>query len=124
MDGLAVRAESTFGATAAAPKVLVVGRDAFYVNTGHKLPEKTNAVVMIENVNELDETRIEIEAPIFPWQNVRRVGEDIVATELLFPQNHLVTPYCVGALLAGGVFSVCVKAKPRSNAGSPQWMTS
>ncbi len=113
MDGLAVNAEITFGATAAAPKVLVVGRDAFYVNTGHKLPDKTNAVVMIENVNELDETRIEIEAPIFPWQNVRRVGEDIVATELLFPQNHLVTPYCVGALLSGGVFSVCVKVKPR-----------
>ena len=54
MDGLAVNAEITFGATAAAPKVLVVGRDAFYVNTGHKLPDKTNAVVMIENVNELD----------------------------------------------------------------------
>jgi putative molybdopterin biosynthesis protein len=113
MDGLAVNAEITFGATAAAPKALVVGRDAFYVNTGHKLPDKTNAVVMIENVNELDEARVEIEAPIFPWQNVRRVGEDIVATELLFPQNHLITPYCVGALLSGGVFSVAVKVKPK-----------
>jgi putative molybdopterin biosynthesis protein len=113
MDGLAVKSEITFGATAAAPKVLIVGRDAFYVNTGHILPQHTNAVIMVENVNELDEERVEIEAPIFPWQNVRRVGEDIVATELLFPQNHLITPYCVGALLSGGVFSVIVKAKPR-----------
>jgi putative molybdopterin biosynthesis protein len=68
---------------------------------------------MVENVNELDEEHIEIEAPAFPWQNVRRVGEDIVATELLFPQNHVITPYCVGALLAGGVFSVAVKSKPK-----------
>jgi putative molybdopterin biosynthesis protein len=113
MDGLAVKSEITFGATAAAPKVLIVGRDAFYVNTGHILPQRTNAVIMVENVNELDEERVEIEAPIFPWQNVRRVGEDIVATELLFPQNHLITPYCVGALLSGGVFEVRVKAKPR-----------
>ena len=113
MDGLAVKAEITFGASAAAPKELVIDRDAFYVNTGHVLPKDTDAVIMVENVNELDEDRVEIEAPVFPWQNVRRVGEDIVATELLFPQNHVITPYCVGALLAGGVFSVTVKSKPK-----------
>jgi putative molybdopterin biosynthesis protein len=113
MDGLAVKAEITFGASAAAPKELVIDRDAFYVNTGHVLPEDTDAVIMVENVNELDEERVEIEAPAFPWQNVRRVGEDIVATELLFPQNHIITPYCVGALLTGGVFSVAVKSKPK-----------
>ena len=113
MDGLAVKAKITFGASAAAPKELVVGRDAVYVNTGHILPQDTDAVIMVENVNELDEERVEIEAPAFPWQNVRRVGEDIVATELLFPQNHVITPYCVGALLAGGVFSVAVKSKPK-----------
>ncbi|MEJ2221575.1 MAG: molybdopterin biosynthesis protein [Desulfobacterales bacterium] len=113
MDGLAVKAEITFGASAAAPRELVIDRDAFYVNTGHVLPEDTDAVIMVENVNELDEERVEIEAPAFPWQNIRRVGEDIVATELLFPQNHVVTPYCVGALLAGGVFKVAVKSRPK-----------
>jgi len=113
MDGLAVKAKITFGASAAAPRALIVDRDAFYVNTGHVLPQDTDAVIMVENVNELDEEHIEIEAPAFPWQNVRRVGEDIVATELLFPQNHVITPYCVGALLAGGVFSVAVKSKPK-----------
>ena len=112
MDGLAVKAEITFGANAGSPKELIIGRDAFYVNTGHVLPENTDAVIMVENVNELDSERVEIEAPAFPWQNIRRVGEDIVATELLFPQNHVITPYCVGALLAGGVFTVSVKAKP------------
>ncbi|MBT8332529.1 MAG: molybdopterin biosynthesis protein [Deltaproteobacteria bacterium] len=113
MDGLAVNAEISFGASAAAPKTLNVGQEAFYVNTGHVLPPDTNAVIMVEDVNTLDENRVEIEAPVFPWQNVRRVGEDIVATELLFPQNHVVTPYCVGALLSGGVFTVAVKTRPK-----------
>jgi putative molybdopterin biosynthesis protein len=77
------------------------------------MPAETNAVIMIEHVNVLKEKQVEIEAPVFPWQNVRKVGEDIVATEMLFPKNHIVTPYCVGALLAGGIFSVAVKSKPK-----------
>ena len=113
MDGIAVRAEATFGACENSPKTLVMGQDAFPVNTGHVLPEGTNAVIMIEHVNDLGDGRSEIEAPAFPWQHVRKAGEDIVATELLFPRNHVVTPYCVGALLSGGVFSVAVWKKPR-----------
>jgi len=112
MDGLAVKAEITFGASETAPKVLIIDQDVFYINTGHVMPQDSDAVIMIEHVHVLDDTRIEIDKPVFPWQNVRKVGEDIVATELLFPQNHLVTPYCVGALLTGGVFSVPVKKKP------------
>ena len=77
------------------------------------MPENTDAVIMIEHVHVLDKNRLEIEAPAFPWQNVRKVGEDIVATELLFPQNHVITPYCLGALVSGGIFTVPVKAKPK-----------
>ncbi|TES93409.1 MAG: molybdopterin biosynthesis protein [Desulfobacteraceae bacterium] len=113
MDGIAVKAKNTFGAGETRPKELIIGKDAFYVNTGHVLPENTDSVIMIEYVNVLDEKRIEIEAPAFPWQHVRKVGEDIVATELLFPRNHVVTPYCIGALLSGGVLSVLVKKKPK-----------
>jgi len=113
MDGLAVKAQNTFGASEAATKELVIGQEAFYVNTGHVMPPATDAVIMIEHVNVIDEDRIEIDKPVFPWQNVRKVGEDIVATELLFPQNHLITPYCLGALLTGGIFKVPLKKKPR-----------
>jgi putative molybdopterin biosynthesis protein len=113
MDGLAVKAEITFGANESTPKTLGVGQDAFYVNTGHVMPTATDAVIMIEQVHVLDEDQIQIDKPVFPWQNVRKVGEDIVATELLFPRNHLVTPICVGALLTGGVFSVPVKKPPQ-----------
>lgn len=113
MDGVAVVAATTFGASAARPKVLEIDRDAIYVNTGHVMPRGTDAVIMIEHVRALDNNRIEIDKPVFPWQHVRKVGEDIVATELLFPQNHVITPYCVGALLTGGVFRAPVKKKPK-----------
>ncbi len=113
MDGIAVKAKNTFGASETKPKELVIGKDAFNINTGHVMPEDTDAVIMIEHVNVLDQSRVEIEAPAFPWQNVRKVGEDIVATELLFPQNHVVTPYCVGALLSGGIYTVSVRKKPK-----------
>ena len=113
MDGLAVKAEVTFGASEAAVKGLRIDRDAFYVNTGNVMPRETDAVIMIEQVNVVDDERVEIDKPVFPWQNVRKVGEDMVATELLFPQNHVITPYCVGALLTGGIFEVPVKKKPR-----------
>ncbi len=113
MDGIAVQAEQTFGASETSPRQLQIDRDAFFVNTGHVLPAETNAVIMIEHVNDLGNGRVEIEAPAFPWQHVRRMGEDIVATELLFPRSHVVTPYCVGALLSGGVFEVEVHERPR-----------
>ena len=112
MDGIAVKASNTFGASETRPKELIMGKDAFYVNTGHVMPGNTDTVIMIEYVQVLDQNQVKIETPAFPWQNVRKVGEDIVATELLFPQNHVITPYCVGALLSGGIFKVPVKIKP------------
>lgn len=112
MDGVAVKAEDTFGAAEGTPKSLLIGTQAFYVNTGHVLPDNADAVIMIENVVNLDQNTVQIEAPAFPWQHVRKMGEDIVATELLFPRDHEVTPYCVGALLSGGIFSVAVHQKP------------
>ena len=113
MDGIAVKAETTFGTTIDRPKQLRVGKDTFFVNTGQMMPEGTDAVVMIEHVIIVNDKTVQIEAAAFPWQYVRKVGEDIVATELILFQNHLITPYEVGALLNGGVFEVAVKKKPR-----------
>ncbi|MEJ2638060.1 MAG: molybdopterin biosynthesis protein [Desulfosarcinaceae bacterium] len=113
MDGIAVKAADTFGVREDCPKTLTVGRNAVYVNTGHVLPEGTDAVIMIENVQTVDEASVKIEAPAFPWQNVRKLGEDIVATELLFARHEEVTPFTVGALLSGGVYEVPVFKKPR-----------
>ncbi|MCU0584662.1 MAG: molybdopterin biosynthesis protein [Desulfobacterales bacterium] len=113
MDGVAVRAETTYGASESRPRELSLGREAYFVNTGNVLPAGTDAVIMIEAVQLPGDERVRIEAPAFPWQHVRRIGEDIVATELLFPRHHRVTPICLGALLTAGIFSVPVKCKPR-----------
>ncbi|WP_245628755.1 hypothetical protein [Salidesulfovibrio brasiliensis] len=87
MDGIAVNAEQTFAAREDEPLTLVRGSDFEFVNTGNPMPEGRNAVIMIENVVKKDEDTVEIEAPAAPWQHVRRIGEDIVATELLIPQQ-------------------------------------
>ena len=50
----------------------------------------------------------------FPWQHVRRIGEDIVATELLIPQNRELTPCDIGALLAAGIYEIEVREKIRT----------
>jgi putative molybdopterin biosynthesis protein len=113
MDGVAVRAEATFGSTPESPRRLTVGRDAYWVNTGQALPPGTDAVIMVEHLHQIDGATLEIQAAAFPWQHVRKVGEDIVATELLLPENHLVTPYELGALLGAGVLEVKVKRRPR-----------
>ena len=112
MDGIAVDAQITFGASEEAPKTLVPDENAFWVNTGHPMPAETNAVIMIEHLNILD-TSVEIEAPVFPWQHVRKMGEDIVATKLLFSRGHKINSYSLGALLSGGIFQVSVYKRPR-----------
>ena len=113
MDGMAVLAQHTYGTTEDKPKKLTVGQEAFPINTGNILPPGTNAVIMIEHVNTIDDHTIEIYSSVYPWQNVRKVGEDIVATELLMPQNHVITPYDMGALLGGGIYQVPVKHKAK-----------
>lgn len=108
MDGYAVRAESTFAAREGRPVRLAKGGQCVAVNTGHPLPEGMDGVLMIEKVVREDDGAIEIETPVFPMQHVRRIGEDIVATELLLPQNRLLSPYDVGGLLSAGIWEVPV----------------
>ncbi len=113
MDGIAVKASSTFGAGDTAPLQLKLGQDAFPVDTGDALPPDTDAVIMIERVEPVDDAAVQIRSAAFPWQHVRKVGEDIVAGELLLPQYHRIRPADVGSLLAGGVPEVQVYARPK-----------
>ncbi|OGR38325.1 MAG: molybdopterin biosynthesis protein [Desulfovibrionales bacterium GWA2_65_9] len=118
MDGIAVRAADTFAAREGSPVTLAKGAGYFPVNTGHPLPKGFDAVVMIEHVEQMDPNQtggdsVRIEAPAFPWQHVRRIGEDIVATELLLPQNHTLSAYDIGALLAAGIYELPVWERVR-----------
>ncbi len=113
MDGFAVPADSTFGATESHPKRLGIGTEAYQVDTGGPLPNHANAVIRIEDVCFVDGKTIEIENGVYPWQNVRVTGEDVVAGEMILPENHRIGSYDRGALLAGGVWEVDVRQKPR-----------
>ena len=113
MDGVAVLATSTFGAAETNPVRLILGEEAFWVDTGDPLPPGTNAVIMVEDLHELPTGEVEIIAPVSPWEHVRLLGEDIVQTELILPANHRLRPVDLGAILAGGVTEVAVHKKPR-----------
>ncbi len=114
MDGLAVRAEDTFSAADDTPLTLRIDSgEAVMINTGYPLPPDKNAVIMIEQVLLSDDGSCGvIRAPVYPWQHVRKVGEDIVATELLFPTGHLIRPADVAALITGGCATVLVRRQP------------
>jgi putative molybdopterin biosynthesis protein len=111
MDGVAVKAEKTFQAREGNPVSLKKNTDYIEVNTGNPMPPGMDCVIMVEKIVQQDPDTIQIENPGFPWQNVRRVGEDIVATELLIPQNHELSPYDVGALLSAGIWDIDVREK-------------
>ncbi len=113
MDGVAVKAEETYGANERAPKRLRIGENAHWINTGRPLPPGTDAVIMVEKLHETEPGTVEIHAPAYPWRDVRKVGEDVVATELLFPRNHRIRPFDLGALLGTGVLDLRVKRRPR-----------
>ena len=125
MDGYALRAQDTAGATETSPLrfSLVTSpeeaersrRPAQAVNTGHPLPSWANAVVMIEHtqvVSAEDGPGIEIRAALPPWHHVRPMGEDMVATELVLPANHKLRPVDLGALAGSGHATVSVYKRP------------
>lgn len=114
MDGYAVRAAETINATETQPLTLTVPDQAVPVNTGDPLPPGMNAVIMIEQVQSLDNgANISINAPVAPWQHIRMVGEDMVATELVLPANHKLRPVDLGAIAGCGHAQVSVRRKPR-----------
>ena len=113
MDGIAVHFEDLAGASDSSPVHLP--HDRYQpVNTGNALPEGFNAVVMIEDVHQASDTEVELGMPATPWQHVRTIGEDIVATELILPEGHRIRPIDQGAMLATGVTEIMVKRPPKA----------
>ncbi len=113
MDGVAVRASATFRAAPETPVFLDSISGAIPVNTGNPLPEGADAVVMIEEV-EPRAGGFEIREAAYPWQNIRKAGEDIVKGEILLPARHQIRPHDQGALLAAGILNVEVFQRPRT----------
>lgn len=111
MDGIAVSAKNTFGASVTTP-VRLQPNQYKVVDTGDPLPESCDAVVMIEDVLWQDEGEVVLYAAATPWQHVRQIGEDICEGDMLLPSFSRITPAAMGAMLASGNLDADVLVKP------------
>ena len=111
MDGVAVNAKDTFGATETTPITLNVGQFTV-LDTGDPIPENCDAVIMVEDIVKNDDGTITIHDAAAPWQHIRQIGEDICAGEMILPSYTAVSPSAIGAMIAGGVLEVEVIRKP------------
>ena len=111
MDGIAVKASDTFGATETTPVRL--NQDQYIVvDTGDPLPENCDAVIMVEDIVKEEEGTVRIYNAAAPWQHIRQIGEDICAGEMILPSYTTISPSAIGAFLAGGVMNINVIKKP------------
>ena len=112
MDGVAVSAKDTFGATETTP--ITLNPDQFIVlDTGDPIPENCDAVIMVEDIVKNEDGTITIHGSAAPWQHIRQIGEDICAGEMVLPSHMEISPSAIGAMIAGGVLEVEVIRKPK-----------
>jgi molybdopterin molybdotransferase len=126
MDGFAVRAEDTFGASRYEPKTLrviekvytgqmptvtIAAGTAVEIATGAPMPTGADAVVMVEETEKAG-ADVRVLTPVYPRQNVGRQGADIVAGQTVIARGEVLNPSRIGALAALGAGEVEVFAKP------------
>jgi len=110
MDGIAIRAADTLGASETSPVHLAP--DAYdVVDTGDPVPGGRDAVVMREHVHYDAEGRAELLAAVPPYQHVRSIGEDVSAGELLLPEGHRLRPADLAAAVAAGAKQLTVRKR-------------
>ncbi|CAN5743665.1 molybdopterin-binding protein [soil metagenome] len=126
MDGFAVRADDTSGATrdvartlrcvgsiftGMVPSIAVARGECVAIATGAPMPDGADAVVMVEDTDRIgDEVRVF--APVHPRQNVGRQGADLAAGDTVLQAGSVITPGRLGALAAAGIAEPLVFARP------------
>ena len=128
MDGFAVRAADTFGATEGLPAYLEIVDEVFMghpptralgtgqcarIATGGMLPDNADAVVMVEQTQEVGPTTVEALRAVAPGENVVQIGEDVRAGDPILPAGHRLRPQDLGGLVALGTTSVSVARRLR-----------
>ncbi len=128
MDGYALRARDTFGASEGGPALLEVWGEvkmgqrpsvsirsggAVRIATGGMLPEGADAVVMVEHTQLIDERTIEVFRAVAPGENVIQKGEDLKKGEKILYRGHRLRPQDLGALAAMGIGMVKVYRRAR-----------
>jgi molybdopterin molybdotransferase len=128
VDGYAVRAADTYGASAGLPAYLTVvgevpmGRatalplglgETALIHTGGMVPADADSVVMVEDTQRVDATTIEVYKPVAEGENLIQVGEDIRQGDVVLAAGRRLRPQDLGGLLALGITTVKVAAPPR-----------
>jgi len=128
MDGYAVKAKDTFGASQSLPAYLklagvmemgkeaarpVATGEAIRISTGGMMPPESDAVVMVEYADEVERGLVEIHRGVSPWQNVIQIGDDIKKGEMVFQRGRRLRAHDLGALTGIGISSVPVYKQPR-----------
>ena len=116
MDGIAVIAENTTGARESSPLLLKSGKDFVSVDTGDPIHEPYNAVIMAEDLIQIDSDNncVKIMESACAWQHIRPIGEDIVAGEMIIPCRHRIRPIDIGFLFSAGITKIKVFTKPKA----------
>lgn len=130
MDGYAVNAASTFGASEANPAYVIVrgavamgetpdftvnSGEAARIATGGMLPKGTNSVVMIEHTEAVDTTSVEVYKSVAPGQHVVEAGEDFSLSSVLMSAGSRLRPQDIGLLAAFGHETVTVFRRGRTD---------
>jgi molybdopterin molybdotransferase len=128
MDGYAVKAKDTFGASQSLPAYLklagivemgkeaaepLASGEAFRISTGGMMPPESDAVVMVEYTDETKAGLVEIHRGVSPWQNVIQIGDDIKKGELVFRRGRRLRAHDLGALTGVGISTISVFKRPR-----------
>lgn len=128
MDGYAVKAKDTFGASQSLPAylklagIVEMGKEArqplatgeaMRISTGGMMPPESDGVVMVEYADEVEGGLVEIHRAVSPWQNVILIGDDIKKGELVFRSGRRLKAHDLGALTGVGISSVPVYQRPR-----------
>ena len=128
MDGYAVRAKDTFGATESLPALLEVTGEvlmgqvpkisvregqAVKISTGGMLPDGADGVVMVEYCHVLDEKTLEINRVISPLENVIQPGDDLKEKVVVLKKGHRLRPQDMGVLAGLGQSEISVYKEPR-----------
>ncbi|MBQ3132324.1 MAG: molybdopterin biosynthesis protein, partial [Clostridia bacterium] len=111
MDGIAILAKDSFGATESTPITLTADKFTV-VDTGDPIPDGCDAVIMVEDIVENTDGSVTIHSAAAPWQHIRQIGEDICAGEMIIGSFMELTPAAIGAMIAGGVGEIKVVKRP------------
>jgi molybdopterin molybdotransferase len=127
VDGYAVQAKDTQGASESLPAYLYLAgelemgraakdkldhRSCYLIHTGGMLPPGADAVVMLEDSQQLESGEIEIYRSVAPNENIIEVGEDISSGDLVISRGTRLRPAEIGGLMALGITTLLVAKKP------------